>query len=166
MACRLDRESVKIPTHSCMENLSRAAYIATSSARMVVRVSSVPPTSIYMDVLVGTCTTAAPSRECPLMSEPSLYTHCSGWYLEFHSGGIGAKGGVDCFVSIPLGVLYTVRNSTMVLLRHQLRNAPWFCHVARPCAWYAGLLYTAYQRDTICSRHLLLEVMLGPVLYL
>ncbi len=45
-ACRLERESVKIPTHSCVANLSRAVYMATSSARMIVGVSSVPLASM------------------------------------------------------------------------------------------------------------------------
>jgi len=49
MAWRLDRESVKMPIHSCVSNVVRAVCMATSSARTMVWVSSVPATSIYVD---------------------------------------------------------------------------------------------------------------------
>jgi hypothetical protein len=52
--------------------------MATSSARMMVRVSSHPAASIYIVLFVGMCITAAPSMGCPLMSEPLVYTHSSG----------------------------------------------------------------------------------------
>jgi hypothetical protein len=72
MAWRLDKESVNMPTHPCVENVVRAVWMATISARMMVRDSSVPAASMYIVVLVGMCTTAAPRRGCPLMSEPSV----------------------------------------------------------------------------------------------
>jgi len=46
MAWRLDRESVNIPIQSCVTNVVRAVYMATSYARMMVRVSFVPAVSM------------------------------------------------------------------------------------------------------------------------
>ncbi len=72
--------------------------MATSSARMIVgrsQVSSVPLASIYMVVHVGTCTTAAPKRGWPLISNPSVYTHCSGRNTGVHGCGIGAVDSAD-----------------------------------------------------------------------
>ena len=71
--------------------------MATSSALMMVRVSSVPAASIYMVVAVGTWTTAAPSLGYPFMSEPSVYTQFSGMNLGDHwcvtGGGTPLMGG-------------------------------------------------------------------------
>ncbi len=91
----LERESVKIPSQECPSNVARAGSIATSSARMMVLVSSHPVASMYIVVLVGMCTTAAPSLGCPLMSDPSVYTHVSGTNFGFQ--GMGA-GGVSSHV--------------------------------------------------------------------
>ena len=51
---------------------SETVCMATSSALMMVRLSSVPAASMNMVVVVGICTTAAPSLGKPLMSEPSV----------------------------------------------------------------------------------------------
>ncbi len=72
MACRLDKVSVKIPIHSRVANVVRAVCMATSSARMMERVSSVPAASMYMVVTMGILTTEAPIRGWPAMSEPSV----------------------------------------------------------------------------------------------
>ncbi len=98
----LAKESVKMPTHSCVANLSRVMYIATSSARIMVRVSYVPPASMYRVVHVGTYTTAAPRRGWPLISEPSVYTHCSGWYLGIHWSGVRAECRGCLYAWVPL----------------------------------------------------------------
>ncbi len=92
MAWRLERESVNMPIHSCSEKAERAVCMATSSALMMVRVSSVPAASIYIVVEVGMCTTAAPSLGWPSMSEPSVYTQFSGIYFGFQGCG---KGGAS-----------------------------------------------------------------------
>ena len=86
----LERESVKIPSQECSSNVARAVCIATSSARMMVLVSSHPVASMKIVVLVGICTTAAPSLGCPLMSDPCVYTHVSGTNFGFQ--GMGAGG--------------------------------------------------------------------------
>ena len=39
MAWRLDMEPVKMPIHACVANVVRAVCMATSSARVMVRVS-------------------------------------------------------------------------------------------------------------------------------
>ena len=71
MACRLESESVNIPSHGCASNVMRAVYRGvTSSARMMVRVSSNLAASMYSVVRDGMCTTAAPSRACLSMSKP------------------------------------------------------------------------------------------------
>ena len=67
-----------MPTQSWRSKVVRAVCMATNSALMMVRVSSVPAASTYIVVLVGMCTTAAPRRGWPVMFEPSVYTHCSG----------------------------------------------------------------------------------------
>ncbi len=72
MAWRQERESVKTPIQEWFSNLVRAVGIATNSARMMVRVSSLPAAFMYMVVHVGVCTKAAPSRGWPLISEPSV----------------------------------------------------------------------------------------------
>ena len=72
MAWRLDRESVNMPIHSCVENVERSVCMAINYARMMVRVSSVPVAYMYMVVLVGMCTTTAPRRGWPVMSKPSV----------------------------------------------------------------------------------------------
>ena len=86
----LERESVKIPSQECSSNVARAVWIATSSARMMVSVSSHHVASMKIVVHVGMCTTAAPSLGCPLMSDPSVYTHFSGSNFGFQ--GMGAGG--------------------------------------------------------------------------
>ncbi len=101
MACRLERESVKIPTHSCVANLSSAIWMAISSALMIVRVSSVLLASMDMVVQVERCANAAPSRGWPLMSEPSVYIHCSGRNMEVHGCGVRAIYGADGSVESP-----------------------------------------------------------------
>ena len=78
-----------MPIYSCAAKVVRAVCMATSSARIIVRVSSVPAASIYMVVAVGTWTTAAPSLGWPFMSEPSVYTQFSGMYLGIHWCGAG-----------------------------------------------------------------------------
>jgi hypothetical protein len=74
MAWRLDRESVRMPFNSCDANVVNVLCMATSSARMMVRVSFVPVTDMYTGVLVGMWTTAAPNRGWPVMSDPLVYT--------------------------------------------------------------------------------------------
>ena len=61
-----------MPIQVLVENAERAVGMATSSALMMVRVSSVLATSMYIVVLVGMCTTAAPKRGWPVMLEPSV----------------------------------------------------------------------------------------------
>ncbi len=80
---------MKIHNHGWSSNLVRAVYIVTSSARMMVRVSSHPVASMWMVVRVGVCTTAAPNLGCPLMSEPLVYTHSSGRKRGVHGMGLG-----------------------------------------------------------------------------
>ena len=63
----LDRESVKIPNQACSANVARAVCIATSSARIMVLVSSQPVASMKIVVHVGMCTTAAPSLGWPYL---------------------------------------------------------------------------------------------------
>ncbi len=75
--------------------------MATISARMIVRFSSVPPESMYMVVHVRTCITAAPKRGWPLMSEPSLYTNYSGRKMGVHGCGVGAMDVADGGVEAP-----------------------------------------------------------------
>ena len=65
--------------------------MATSSARMMVRVSSVPPASINILVEVGMCTIAAPNLGYPSMSELSVYTQFSGMNFGVHGCGTGGK---------------------------------------------------------------------------
>ena len=89
MAYKLDRESVNMPIHSCAAKVVRAVCMVTSSARIIVRVSSVPATSIYIVVAVGTWTTAAPSLGWPFMSGSSVYTQLSGMYSGIHWCGAG-----------------------------------------------------------------------------
>ncbi len=62
---------------------------------MMVLVSSHPVASMKIVVREGMCTTVVPSIGCPLMSEPSVYTHSSG--TNFGIQGIGA-GGVAALV--------------------------------------------------------------------
>ena len=95
MACKLDKEWVKTPIHSCVANLVRAVCMAISSARMMVRVSSVPAASIYMVLEVEMWTTEAPSLGFPSMSEPSVYARFSGMYFGDHRW---ETGGVQCCV--------------------------------------------------------------------
>ena len=70
----MERESVKIPIHAWSSNVARVVCIATSSARIMVLVSSNHVASMKIVVLVGMCTTVAPSLRWPLMPEPSVYT--------------------------------------------------------------------------------------------
>ena len=53
MAWRLDREFVNMPIHSCVANVVRAGCMATSSARVMVRVSYVPAAYMQMAVSDG-----------------------------------------------------------------------------------------------------------------
>jgi len=94
MAYRLERESMKMPNHELSSNLLRDVWMATSSARMMVRVSSQPVASMYMVVRVGMCTTAGPRREWPLMSEPYVYTHSFGVNLGVQGMGVGGVSAV------------------------------------------------------------------------
>ena len=109
MACKLDNESVNIPSHSCETKVFRAVCMATSSALMMVRVSSVPAASIYIVVAVGTWTTAAPSLGCPSMSEPSVYTQFSGMNLGIYCCGTGGGsplvGGRIVYVPVNGGIV-------------------------------------------------------------
>ncbi len=91
----LERESVKIHNHGWSSNLVRAVCMATSSARMMVLVSSHPAESINIVVFVGMCTTATPGRGCPLMSEPYVYTHSSGEKWGIQGNGIGGVSAAD-----------------------------------------------------------------------
>ena len=108
MAYRLDKESANMPIHSCATKVVRAVCMATSSARMIVRVSSVAAASMYIVVAVGTWTTAAPRRGSPSMSGPSVYTQFSGMNLGIHwcgtGGGSPLVGGVLC-MSLSRGAL-------------------------------------------------------------
>ena len=53
MAQRLDRKSVNMPIHSCVADVVRTACMATSSARMMVRVSYICSRDIYVDSGTG-----------------------------------------------------------------------------------------------------------------
>ena len=46
--------------------------MAANSALMIVCVSSCPEASMYVEVLVGECITAAPNRGLPFLSDPSV----------------------------------------------------------------------------------------------
>ncbi len=85
--------------------------MATSSARMMVRVSSHPAASINIVVFVGMCTTALPSHGCPLMSEPSVYTHSYG-----EKGGIQGigVGGVSVAVAVGRECVFPILGSVRV----------------------------------------------------
>ena len=89
--------------------------MATSSARMMVRVSFVPTASIYMVVAVGTWTTAAPSLGCPSMSEPSVYTQFSGMNSGIQWCGTGGcfplVGGWVVYVPIKGGIVSILGNT-------------------------------------------------------
>jgi len=63
--------------------------MATSSARMMVLVSSHLVASMKIVVLVGICTTAAPNLGWPLMSEPSVNTHSAGANFGIQGMGVG-----------------------------------------------------------------------------
>ena len=63
--------------------------MATSYARMMVRVSLHPAESIYGVVRVGVCTSAAIRRACPLMSERSVNIQSSGVSFGAHGTGEG-----------------------------------------------------------------------------
>ncbi len=102
MACKLDRKSVNMPIHSCATKVVRAVCMATNSARMMVRVPSVPAASIYMVVAVGTWTMAAPSLGCPSMSEPSVCIQFSGMNLGVHWCGTGGGSPLWEEVYMPL----------------------------------------------------------------
>ena len=69
----LERGYVKMPNHDWSSSLLRAVWMATSSARMMVRHSSHLAASIKIIVNVGMCTTAAPRPGWPLMSDPYVY---------------------------------------------------------------------------------------------
>jgi len=81
---------MKTPSQEWSSNLVRVVWIATSSARMMVRVSSLPAASMYMVVRFGICTTAAPRRECLLISKSSVYTYSFGENLGCHGMGLGS----------------------------------------------------------------------------
>ncbi len=85
--------------------------MTTSPARVMVRVSSHPAASIDIVVFVGMCTTAAPSLGCPLMSEPSVYTHYFGekWGIQ----GIGI-GGVSVAVAVGWECVFPIPGSVRV----------------------------------------------------
>ena len=67
---------------------------ATSSARMMVRVSLHLAASMYNVMRDGMCTTAAPIRPCPLMSKPCEQTRSSGVNLGVHGT---REGGVSSY---------------------------------------------------------------------
>jgi hypothetical protein len=122
----LERESVKIPIQGCSSNVARAVCIATSSARMMVLVSSHLVASMKIVMHGGMCTTAAPSLGCHLMSEPSVYTQASG--TNFGIQGIGA-GGVTALVVLgwPGGPQWVVPGPL-----------PYWGKVGRTCRWFVG----------------------------
>jgi len=70
--------------------------MAISNARIIVLVSSEPAASIYIAVLDGICTTAAPSLAWSLMSEPSVHIHVSGVNFGVHHSGAGRVLPVGC----------------------------------------------------------------------
>ncbi len=72
MAWRLVCESVKMPIHGSFLYMLSATWMATSSALVIVWVSSWPDASMYVVVLVGECITTAPIRGCPFWGEPSV----------------------------------------------------------------------------------------------
>ncbi len=83
--------------------------MATSSARMMVRVSSVSAPSMNMVVEDGMCTTAAPNLGKPSVSEPSMYTQFSGMNFSVHVCGPGGEsvrsGGTVMVVHVMRGSL-------------------------------------------------------------
>ncbi len=149
MACKLDNESVNMPSHSCETKVFRAVCMATSSALVMVRVFSVPAASIYMVVAVGTWTTAALSLGCPSMSEPSVYTQFSGMNLGNHwygpvvaprwwggrivcvpaNGGIVANVGSACEEVYPSVVVESVSIWAVMGSGKAVKTeSPWPCH--------------------------------------
>ncbi len=88
--------------------------MATSSARMMVRVSSHPAASINIVVFVGMCTSATPSRGCPLMSKPSVYTHSSGEKWGVQGNG---TGGVSDDVAVGTECVFLIIRSVRVSSR-------------------------------------------------
>ncbi len=64
MTGRLDREFVNIPMQSCDASVVWAVYLSTSSALMMVRISSAPAAYIYKLWYAWECE--------PLMSDPSV----------------------------------------------------------------------------------------------
>ncbi len=85
--------------------------MATSSARMMVRVSSQPAASINIVVFVRMCTIAALSRGCPLMSEPSGYTYSSRENMGIKDIGIG---GVSVAVAVGKACVFPILGSVRV----------------------------------------------------
>ncbi len=85
--------------------------MATISARMIVRVSSHPATSINIVVFVGIYITATPCLGSPLMSEPSVYTYSLGekWGIQ----GIGI-GGVSVAVVVGRECVFPIPGSVRV----------------------------------------------------
>ena len=69
--------------------------MATSSALMMVWVSSWPEASLCRVVDVGMWITAAPSRDSPSMRDPSVYIQFSGSNCGDHGIGSGALGRVS-----------------------------------------------------------------------
>ncbi len=73
---------------------------------MMVRVSMVPPASMYMLIRVGTCTAASLRRWMPLILEPSVHIQFLRVYLGVQWCGVGgAFGGRRDLVIPPYGRL-------------------------------------------------------------
>ena len=67
-----------MPSHWSCLYVSRATYMAASSALMMVCVSSCPDASMQVVVFVGEWITDTPCLGFPSLWEPSVYVHASG----------------------------------------------------------------------------------------
>ena len=57
------------------------------------------------------------------MSEPTVYTHCSDWYLGVHGSGVGAKGVADGSMRASLGG----RKGVPIKLGRSRQDMPFEC---------------------------------------
>ena len=102
MAWRLVCESVNIPSHGSCLYLSRATYMAPSSALIMVCVSSSPDASMCVVVFVGEWMTEAPCLGLPSLCEPFVYVHFSGLCMGCQGIGWGGLSDV-CVLVVFLG---------------------------------------------------------------
>jgi len=71
--------------------LSSATWMATSSALMMVCISSWPEASMYVVGAVGECMTEAPICGLPILREPLVYIHSVGLCRGCHNIGCGGE---------------------------------------------------------------------------